>query len=265
MAEHVGESGASPQRIKALLALRDLILSGEYPPGQRLSEIPVGERLGMSRTPLRLALVALEHEGLLAAHPAGGYVVRGYSEAEVIDAIELRGVLEGTAARFAAERLDDQAALLPLHELVAEGDHLVHGGSRGSDATFQGYVELNERFHRELHRVAASAVLVRSLAHAASLPFASHNALVRRQGAGPQDWMVVAQEQHRAIVEAIARRQGARAEALAREHAQLARRNLEAALAADEPLATVVRGGSLIDVQAGSDDGRGAVTDRRQT
>src|ERR1700683_1461721 len=92
------------QTTRALLRLRELILSGEFGPGERMSELPLVERLGVSRTPLRLALGALEHEGLLREVAGGGYVVREFTEADIRDAIELRGVLEGTAARFAVER-----------------------------------------------------------------------------------------------------------------------------------------------------------------
>src|SRR5919201_1139737 len=92
------------QTTRALLSLRDLILSGEFPPGTRMSELPLVERLGVSRTPVRLALANLEHEGLLENLEGGGYAVREFTMDEIHDAIELRGVLEGTAARFAAER-----------------------------------------------------------------------------------------------------------------------------------------------------------------
>src|SRR5882757_11583501 len=92
------------QMMRALLRLRELILSGEFAPGERMSELPLVERLGVSRTPLRLALATLEHEGLLRGLDGGGYVVREFTQADMSDAIELRGVLEGTAARFAAQR-----------------------------------------------------------------------------------------------------------------------------------------------------------------
>src|SRR5215469_7929729 len=92
------------QIMRAMLRLREQILSGDFAPGERMSELPLVERIGVSRTPLRLALARLEHEGLLQQLRTGGYVVREFSPQEVADAIELRGVLEGTAARFAAER-----------------------------------------------------------------------------------------------------------------------------------------------------------------
>ncbi|MGH2885354.1 MAG: GntR family transcriptional regulator, partial [Solirubrobacteraceae bacterium] len=82
--------------MRALFALREQILSGEFKPGERMSELRLVERLGVSRTPLRLALSSLEHEGLLQAIPTGGYAVREFTQTDIRQAIELRGVLEGT-------------------------------------------------------------------------------------------------------------------------------------------------------------------------
>ncbi len=87
-----------------MLSLRELVLSGEFKPGDRMVELTLVGRIGVSRTPLRLALTALEYEGLLRRLPGSGYVVREFTPGDVSDAIELRGVLEGTAARLAAER-----------------------------------------------------------------------------------------------------------------------------------------------------------------
>ena len=92
------------QTLKAQLALRELVLSGALAPGERVSELQMVDRLGVSRTPLRTALVRLEEEGLLEAIPSGGFAVRDFSEREVYEAIEIRGTLEGLAARLAAER-----------------------------------------------------------------------------------------------------------------------------------------------------------------
>lgn len=256
-AEDVPE-GPAPQRIRALLELRELVLNGAFAPGERLSEIPLGERLGVSRTPLRLALIALEHEGLLRQHRAGGYLVNGFSVDDVDDAIELRGVLEGTAARFAAERTSDPGVLVGLHEVVAETDELLDGDG-SVEEIFADYVGLNERFHAQLLELASSTVLGRSLAHVASLPFASSNAFVRTHAALPtaRRVLVVAQEQHRAIVDAIAAREGARAESVAREHARLASRNLRDALAAGESLERLLPGASLIRFPESRNDPEG--------
>src|ERR1700712_4849321 len=101
------DAGAS-QTVKRQLRLRGQILGrglprGE-PSGERIAELAVVERLGVSRTPIRAALVRLEQEGLLQALPNGGFAVRTFSERDVSDAIELRGTVEGLAARLAAER-----------------------------------------------------------------------------------------------------------------------------------------------------------------
>src|SRR5215472_10924352 len=88
---------------RALLMLRELLLKGEFRPGERLSELQLVPRLGVSRTPIRSALDRLAHEGLLEETPSGRFLVREFTLADVWDAIELRGVLEGTAARLAAE------------------------------------------------------------------------------------------------------------------------------------------------------------------
>ena len=103
-AEAANDSAALSQTVRVQLRLRELILAGELPPGARIAELALVERLGASRTPIRMALVRLQEEGLLDALPHGGFAVKDFSEADIHDAIELRGTLEGLAARLAAER-----------------------------------------------------------------------------------------------------------------------------------------------------------------
>src|SRR3954469_8591383 len=91
-----------------------------------MSELPLVERLGVSRTPLRLALASLEHEGLLELLPGGGYAVREFTRRDIDDAIDLRGVLEGTAVRFAAERGTSKRTLSALRALNAKMEEAVH-------------------------------------------------------------------------------------------------------------------------------------------
>jgi GntR family transcriptional regulator, vanillate catabolism transcriptional regulator len=217
------------QTTRALLSLRDLLLSGEFPPGTRMSELPLVERLGVSRTPLRLALANLEHEGLLENLEGGGYAVREFTMDEIHDAIELRGVLEGTAARFAAERGATTEQLDRMRELSAEMDPLVH---RSDVDSFWAYVECNRAFHALLLEAANSPVLERALERITALPFASPSALVQGQAEIPEsrEILVIAQSHHRGLIEAIAKREAVRAESLAREHARVALRNLEIVL-----------------------------------
>lgn len=221
------ERAPKQQTVKALLGLRDLILTGEIEPGERLSEVALSERLSVSRTPLRAALQKLEQEGLVALIHSGGYAVRSFSRQEVIDAIELRGVLEGTAARLAAERGAPPARMKAIREIVGQLDEVLRGDADAMD--FNRYEALNGEFHRLLWDLAGSDLLRREIERMTSLPFASPNAFVNTQVDVPAFYrtLVVAQAQHKSIVAAIELREGARAEGLAREHARLARQNLD--------------------------------------
>ncbi|WP_246780387.1 GntR family transcriptional regulator [Rhizobium sp. AQ_MP] len=222
-----GERAPKQQTAKALLGLRDLILAGEVEPGERLSEVGLAERLSVSRTPLRAALQRLEQEGLVALIPSGGYAVRSFSRQEVIDAIELRGVLEGTAARLAAERATTAERMRAIRDVVDALDAVLQVEASALD--FERYEALNGMFHRLLWDLAGSDLLKREIERMTSLPFASPNAFVNTESNAPAFYrsLVVAQAQHKAIVSAIELREGARAEALAREHARLARQNLD--------------------------------------
>ena len=217
------------QMTRALLSLREQLLSGEFKPGDRMSELRLVERLGVSRTPLRLALASLEHEGLLRSLPAGGYVVREFTRADIRDAIEVRGVLEGTAARFAAERGASRRDLRALRTINESVEPLVR---RADYESFERYVALNEAFPERLLKMANSPLLERTLEGVLSLPFASPSALVLQHAQLPEsrEILVIAHRQHLWLVEAIERREGARADSIAREHARLSLTNLEIVL-----------------------------------
>src|SRR5205085_10591447 len=103
--------------------------------------------------------------------------------ADVNDAIELRGVLEGTAARFAAERLESPEELDELRETAAELDVAVRRES--TEEAFVEYVPLNETYHGQLAVLAKSDVLGRELARVVAIPFAGPNALLASQGVLP--------------------------------------------------------------------------------
>jgi GntR family transcriptional regulator of vanillate catabolism len=225
---------ASSQTTRATLGLRELIFAGELAPEQRVPEIGLAERLGVSRTPLRLALGTLAHEGLLRPLRGGGFVVCSFTLVDVADAIELRGVLEGTAARFAAERLASRSELEDLIAVTEKLDAVV-----GAQApVLERYVELNDEYHRVLVTLAKSDAIARAIANVVALPFASPGALLGSQAmlTREREILVVAQHQHRMLLEAVAAGHGARAEDIAREHARLAQLNLELVLESEAAL-----------------------------
>jgi GntR family transcriptional regulator, vanillate catabolism transcriptional regulator len=226
-------NSAGSQTTKATLGLRELVFSGEIGPGDRLPEVELAERLGVSRTPLRMALQTLAHEGLLEALSGGGFVVRAFSRADVSDAIELRGVLEGTAARFAAERLEDPGVLAPLVDAATTLDEVVHNIGNQQEEELGRYVTLNDAFHDGLVELAGSAHLARTVANVKALPFAMPSGAILASHAvlrQSQKIFVVAQHQHWQLIESIRERQGTRAEEIAREHARLSRLNLDLVL-----------------------------------
>jgi GntR family transcriptional regulator of vanillate catabolism len=224
--------GDSSQTVKATLGLRQLLFDGAIKPGERLVELMLVERIGVSRTPLRLALMTLEHEGLVETLPGGGFAVRAFTRGDVDDAIELRGVLEGTAARFAAERLESKRELADIRHTTDQLDEIL----RESPLDTVEYVPLNEAFHAQMLELAKSDVLAREVSRVVALPFASPSAMLAGQTQLPgwREILVVAQHQHRAMLDAIEAGDGARAEAVAREHARLSRQNLDLAVTSGE-------------------------------
>ena len=228
-------SAPDSAQLRAQLQLREMILAGELVGGARIAELTIVERLGVSRTPIRAALMRLEQEGLLDTLPGGGYAVRIFSERDVADAIELRGTVEGLSARLAAERGADPVLLAQARQCLGAIDAVLQQPALDDEA-FSGYVTLNERFHALLSAMAGSSVIAKELERVAALPFASASGfvVVQTQSPGARDMLVVAQDQHRQVLEAIAQREGARAEAIMREHSRLAQRNLRAALASHQ-------------------------------
>lgn len=223
------DAGATTEsaQVRALLRLREMILAGELPGGTRIAELSIVEKLGVSRTPIRAALMRLEQEGLIESLPNGGYAVRTFSEREVSEAIELRGTVEGLAARLAAERGAAPVVLNEARECLSAIDALLRQPALDDDS-FSSYVKLNERFHTLLGELADSSLMRREMERVASMPFASPSAFVVVQANSPQarDMLIVAQDQHWQVIDAIERREGARAEAIMREHSRLAQRNL---------------------------------------
>lgn len=221
----------SSQQQRILLKLREMILNGELAPGARVAEIPVAGRLGVSRTPVRYALGVLAGEGLIVATDNGrGFLVRGFSLKDIIDAIELRGVLEGMAARLVAESGWTAGLGAELAQCLAEGEGVIAPGRLEAESG-ERWAGINERFHRLIVHACGSQPLINAVMLNDKLPFASAKAflgvtrdpaILRRQ----YEILLMAQRQHQAIVEALSQGKGARAEGLMREHAHAAIDNI---------------------------------------
>lgn len=237
---------SASQVSRATMGLREMLLRGALRPDRRISEIPLSAKLGVSRTPLRLAFERLEHEGLVYALPRSGFAPREFSLSEIWDAIETRGILEGASARLAAERLSHPAQLEPLRKIRRA---MVEILAQWPDDLTQ-YLDLNEAFHIGILELANNEILLRSIAQIYKLPFAAPNSRVLLSKTLPMsaEILPVAEEQHRAILDAIEHKEGARAEGLGREHARLTRRHLEAALS-DPSFAQTLPGARLVKMR----------------
>jgi len=221
------ESDEAPgsESLSLVATLRRLIIDGHYPAGARLAEIPVAEALGVSRTPVRLAFRTLEQEGLLERSGKRGFAVRAFSEADVLCALELRGVLEGLAARRLAERGVPPEVASELQAALDEGDAVLAKGHL-TEEDIGRWSRLNERFHRAIVDAAGSRVVADAIARNNHLPFASADSLVIDRHALAAEFrkLQLAQMQHQLIAEALLQRESARVEGLMREHAYIALR-----------------------------------------
>lgn len=216
------------QTLKAVLGLRGLIVDGEVVAGERVTEPFISEMFGVSRTPARLALNQMADEGLLERTASNRFTVKTYTETDIYQAIEIRGTLEGLAARFAAEGNATPGIISEMYSCVIQLDDVVDNLSDNVDQ--DDYVRLNDRFHELLVEASGSQMVERSLEKIKSLPFAAANAFVKSLSLDKpsvQRVLLVAQEQHRAIVDCIKLGKGARAQALALEHSFCAARYLQ--------------------------------------
>ena len=116
------EQGASLVRNASVAAtdlIRDAIIDGRLAPGERLKEVELATELGISRTPVREALLVLQTEGLVEAVPNRGATVRAHTAEDLDDLYQLRALLEGYAARRAATRITEEDVARLARELRA--------------------------------------------------------------------------------------------------------------------------------------------------
>jgi GntR family transcriptional regulator of vanillate catabolism len=209
-------------------ALRGKILGGELKPGERMVELELSAQLLVSRTPIRIALSELEKEGLLERLPTRGFRVRQFTVDEVANAVDVRGVLEGMAARRAAEQGLSTETRTELLACIGEGRQLLEKAqAAGQLIDAIRWVPMNARFHNALVIAARNSSLSSALAHVSKTPMAGASSL-GLNGMLPEleySFIQRAQSDHEDVFAALLAREGARAEALMREHAQRSRDN----------------------------------------
>ncbi|GAO76138.1 GntR family transcriptional regulator [Meiothermus ruber] len=200
---------------EAYKALRQAILGRRIPPGQKLVVRVLAEELGLSPTPVKEALAALEREGLVVAVPHRGYFVLEPSLEDVREIYSLREVLEGLAARLAVE--NDGRALLRKLERLFEKQH--EAAERGDIDT---YGDLDLAFHRTFWEAAGSK---RLLATAETID-GQIRMLINSSAAIPGR-LPQSRAEHQAILQAVRDKDPQAAETAMRAHVRNAGQALE--------------------------------------
>jgi DNA-binding GntR family transcriptional regulator len=179
-------------RNKVYESLRKAIMQGTIPGGSALVSTELSERLGVSRTPVREAIVRLVHDGLAVETPAGQVIVRPVSRDELASFFEIRAELERLAARRAAERRDPEG----LAQLEVSEQRLEEAVNAGEGPARQ--VELNEEFHATLYEASGNVLLLRTIRDLETI--SARRVILRLyEQADPQTTI----REHRAIVAAI--------------------------------------------------------------
>jgi DNA-binding GntR family transcriptional regulator len=211
--------------------IRRAITEGRFQPGERLKEEELARELGISRTPVREALLILQAEGLVDAAPKRGATVQSLSLSELIDLYDLRALLEGAAARLAARSITPQQ-VTKLRESCDRLERLP------ADASLRELVDENLVFHLTVLEATGSARLAGMMRTIIEIP------LVYRSHIWYSDDREEIAARYREITNALEAHDAANAELLMWQHIDQARRTLAAqAGASEEPAAAPARPG----------------------
>jgi DNA-binding GntR family transcriptional regulator len=193
------------------LQLQDDIISGALPAGAVLREAELVARFGVSKTPLRDALVRLQKDGFVDIPPYRSAVVVGYTPADLREIYELRELLEGACARHAALHISGDA-LTELEHIAAASKACVTGGEV-TDGREEELARLIQQFDLALYAQSRNGRIDEMVGN-----IRGHVQRIGRLTTGIPGRLAKSVAEHQAIYEAIARRDGAGAEALMRRH-----------------------------------------------
>lgn len=209
-----------PLRDIVFETLRKAILDGDLKPGERVMEVQLAEKLGVSRTPVREAIRKLELEGLLEMIPRKGAYVADVSIKDVLNVLEVRASLEGLAASLAAERITE-GEIASLRKSAEEFETMNKNNDR------DGMVQKDTEFHSVLLNAARNDKLL-SIVESLSDYVQRFRLIYFTEYSDAKNIM----DDHRAILEAINERDGEKANRVAQDHIEnignyLSEQNLE--------------------------------------
>jgi len=194
-------------REKILETIREAIINGTLKSGERVSEPELAERFGISRTPIREAFRQLESEGYLTVAPRKGAMVTSLSERDVEEFYAIKSILEGYAARMAAEKLTDKE----IERLEAINERLE---TLAEDGDIKAFFKVHNEFHDLFIKAAGNEKLL-ELINQLMLKF---NRLRIASLAIPGR-MQISVNEHKKILDAFRKKDGERADGLVRKTA----------------------------------------------
>ncbi len=196
-------------REQIVSSLRDSIIKGELNPGQKLTEPELAEKLGISRTPIREAFRQLESEGFLTVIPRRGAVVSRITRKEIDDFYELKSLLEGYAARIAAERITEKG----IEKLGKINEQLNVLAEKGD---VEAFFWKNDEFHNTFISYCGNEKLLEFREH-----MVQRFMRFRLEALSVPGRLMSSVKQHKTIIRALTRKDGRLAEAVVLEHALL--------------------------------------------
>lgn len=194
--------------------IRQAILRGTFPPGMRLMELQLASEIGVSRTPVREAIRALELEGLVVMIPRRGAYVANLSIKDINEVYEIRTALEVLAAALAAERINDE-------ELDAMERMLVAMNALTPPEDIPELVTMDTKFHDIIYKASRNERLITIINN-----LREQINSIRGRSMGYHGRMSDMMDEHRAIVDAIAQRDAEAAQQAVRTHMENAERTL---------------------------------------
>ena len=205
-----------PLRDRIVASIRDSIIAGKIKPGERLLEPDVAKMLGVSRTPLREAFLQLEAEDFVRVTPRRGAVV---SELSVKDAEEIyvvKSALESLAARLASALMTDEI----VDKLVSVNDQM-EKKAKAKEPDYRALLDLNSMFHRIIVETTKNEKLMQIVNHLRNQTL-RYNFIYLSVLSHLEESI----EEHRQIIDALCRRDGAAVEILMKNHGENAQRSL---------------------------------------
>lgn len=199
--------------------LRQMIVHGTIKAGEKISEVGVAKLLDVSRTPARLALRTLEVEGFIRKRDGRGFTVNGVELDDISKAYQVRGALEGLAAGLMAEKGLSHSEEAELERSIELTELCIKPG-QGLETIIESYQRGNTLFHNTIMEACGNSFVPFAYERLESLPLLKLGVLVFNRGKIEREMLrlTIGHTQHMIILDAIRRRDQARAEAMMREH-----------------------------------------------